>query len=119
MKNPRLIRNRYVSWAIRIALLLLPIWAIFIVPYQNRLRQEEQSRLIKEAYAKLAERGQIEMPPGGIKDVKFMSHHGGSPMNVVFQLPQGAHKTRYFAFIQDGYVKFKDSNSKEVIEFRR
>jgi hypothetical protein len=117
MKNVTIIRNVWASSAVRLTIVLVPIFCIFVVPRYVERAQRKQDQQIRTAYAELVSMGKLVAPSGGVEQAEFFSHHGGSPMHIVFP-GTGPKKQefRYLAYIRDGSVCFKDRETEEVVK---
>ena len=117
MKNVMIIRNVWASSAVRLTIVLVPIFCIFVVPRYIEHARAKQDQQIRAAYGQLVGIGKLATPSGGVDRVEFISHHGGSPMHVVFPVT-GSKKQdyRFFAYIRDGSVCFKDRVTEEVVK---
>ena len=116
MNNVTIIRNVWASWAVRLTIVLIPIFCIVVVPRYVESAERRQDQQIRAAYGALVSLRTLVAPSGGVDQVEFISHHGGSPMHIVFP-GTGPKKQafRYFAYIRDGSVCFKDRVTEEVV----
>lgn len=119
-----MIKNPLVWLVLAVALMLVMLYVISVMPpdYRNR-REKEQDRIaVERLYSALVNKGLLEMPPTGLGDVLFSSHHGGSPYAIWFYRGNAQKEQfRYFAYKRrdrNGECQwfFQDTKTKKTVD---